>query len=138
MSSCCDISEKKNMVILFTFGTVIRYHVLLMLVKYHLALCHIWVIMATCYIVCMFVVIIQRRMDWYIYIWYSNQWILFMLGTLINLHRVLVNITYSLALCQNRVLMSIMSIMSWLLCILLISHIWLAKIILILYSDYVP
>ena len=32
LSFCCDISEK-NVMVLLIFGTVIRYHVLLMLVK---------------------------------------------------------------------------------------------------------
>ena len=43
---CCDISEK-NWLMLFIFGTVIGYHVLLMHVSYHLALCQIWVLVSS-------------------------------------------------------------------------------------------
>ena len=61
-------SSEKNGLILFIFGTVIRYYVLLMHVNYHLALCQIWVILAF-----MFVAISQKRMGYLFHIWYSNQ-----------------------------------------------------------------
>ena len=48
-----------------------------------------------------------------------NQWILFMLGTVINHHRGFVHIPCTLAFCQNRILMHILS---YLLCIFVISH----------------
>ena len=49
VSVCCDISATNVVIFLFIFGTVIRYHVLLMIVKQHLAMCQIEVIMATFY-----------------------------------------------------------------------------------------
>ena len=40
---------------------------------------------------------------------YLNQWILFMLGTVINRYRGFIHITYTLVLYKNKVLMPILS-----------------------------
>ena len=52
-----------------------------------------------------------------------TRWILFMLGTVIN-HRGLIHIKYTLVIFQNRVFMSILS---YLLCIFVISHTRIAE-----------
>ena len=87
LSVWCDISEK-NMVIVVIGGTVIRYHMLLMLITYHLALCQIWVIMATfSYSLCICC-----------YISENNGLILFVFGTVIRYQVLLTHVKYNLAL----------------------------------------
>ena len=87
LSVWCDISEK-NMVIVVIGGTVIRYHMLLMLITYHLALCQIWVIMATfSYSLCLCC-----------YISENNGVILFVFGTVIRYQVLLTHVKYNLAL----------------------------------------
>ena len=66
-SVCCDVSEK-NVVILFIFGTVIRYHLLLLHVKYHLTLCQIREVMPIFFLNFIFVVISHKRMC-FVHIW---------------------------------------------------------------------
>ena len=70
--SVCN-NYKKNVVVVFTSGTVIRYDALLRFVKYHLVLCQIWVIVANCsYILCICCDISKKGLI-FIHIWYSNQ-----------------------------------------------------------------
>ena len=89
-SICCDISETSVMII-FIFGTLIRYNPLLMLLKCNLVLCDIWVIMAILsLILCICCSIVER-----------NGSILFIFGTVINQNGDWMHVKYILALCQN-------------------------------------
>ena len=54
----CYMSEK-NWLVLFIFGTVIKYHMLPMHVKYHLALCLLRYL--------------SKELVDFVHIWYSNQ-----------------------------------------------------------------
>ena len=69
--SCCDISEK-NGLILFIFGSVIKYHVLLLHVKYYLAVSHILAIISI-FLLHFMVLISHKRTVNCVHIWYSNQ-----------------------------------------------------------------
>ena len=80
------------------FGTAIRYHKLLMLVKYHLALCHIWEIMATfSYILCTCTILEKNGLILFIHLF----------GTLIRYHMLLMGVKQHLATCQIWVIMAI-------------------------------
>ena len=84
---CFDISEKNGLIDIFC--TVIRCHVLLMLVKYHLAVCDIYVIMAICcYILCVCCNIVEK-----------NGLSLFTFGTVINQNGDVMHVQYILVLC---------------------------------------
>ena len=82
----CDIL-KKNGLNLFIFGTVIRYHVLLMHVKWHLSLPDLSNYGAAC-------VAISHISE-------KNGLIVFIFDTVIKHNRDLMHVTYTLALCQN-------------------------------------
>ena len=79
----------------FTFGTVIRYHTLLMLVKYYVAPCQIF-----SNILCVYCNIADKK--WVV--------ILFIFGTVINDdNRGLVHVKYTWAQCQKVAFVSITS-----------------------------
>ena len=95
LSVSCDISEK-TVVILFIFGTVIRYHALHMLGKWLLALCHTWVLITTfSYILCV------------CYITEKSRLLLLIFGTVIRDHVLLMHVKYSLVVCQIWVIIAI-------------------------------
>ena len=97
-SICCDIADK-NELILFLFGTVIRYNVLLTHVKYPLG---------SMPNVSNYTNIFLK---FYVYndISEKNGLILVIFGTVINHNRDLMHAKYTLTLCQKVAFMSIIS-----------------------------